>query len=179
MEQVTTIGSFVDFRAGFIQERDQLHQEWMKCEGDIKERLKFYDKYEEKCAEIKELEAEQIAKQLGDVLAPLIHLQLESEKKRAIEKLEELFTEYEELRKKGVSFAERAKLIDQTRVDNLSVIAKQVIPNKIEVLHPREWLEFGGGYDRLKELGITQFVKLNFKFMYDNKNNNESGNTTN
>lgn len=164
MEQETrTIGNFADFRASLIEDYKKAKQQWIDQNNDPRE----MDEIE---AEIHLLECRHVEKQLGKVLLPLgvkIYNGILTSQ-RAWKEAE--LARLEVLRKEGMSYSERMQKINPERLQRVLAVDKgDITLNDIELKPIEQWLEPITGYDRLKEVGVTEFVTRNFSFMFNIK----------
>lgn len=185
METQEMIGNFLDFRQSLIEEREETKSKWSafvesidampdgtEKNQAIRESLNLYDDFEEAEKRVHDLECQHVMHQLGSVLPKVLADVLNSSRDWSKKRLDEMFVEYEDARKKGVPFAEREKMIDSKRVAMMKKFANEpdVRPSDIILRPAQYWLPEGTGYDKLKELGVRKFCELNAMFMYDLKN---------
>lgn len=178
-----TTGSFASFRDSLIEDYRAAKQAWLDYSTetekvtDEKERAKriinslmLMDKMDEIEAELHELECEQVQHKLGNHLISLgvecYNTILANQRAWKTAELARL----DDLRKNGVSYHERMKLINAERIKTILAVDKGDITTKdIELKPIKDWLDPIKGYDKLKELGVTEFVRRNFSFIYNVK----------
>lgn len=181
--QETTGNPFAAMRDDMIAEYEKARNEWIEFTSQIdsrtdgpekivmvKEGLKLMDKMDEIEAEIHTLECEQVEHQLGKTLLQLgvacYNTMLANQ--RAWKEAE--LARLDDLRKKGVAYQERMKQINGERIKSILAVDKGDISLKdIELKPITQWLEPITGYNKLKELGVTEFVRRNFSFIYNVK----------
>lgn len=178
-QEKTKTGSFVDFRAGMVEDYYLAKQRWIdatEATGDnssietLKANMALYDEFEALEAEIHEYECIHVEKQLSGALLPLgVKVYNEMLAHGRAWKEAEL-ARLEEMRKQGISYKERMEKINVRRLKTVLVVDKgDITINDIEMIPVAQWLEPIVGYDRLKKLGVTEFVKRNFNFMFNIK----------
>jgi len=178
-------GDFQDFRAMLKEQFQSVYDDWSakmeKIDGmTTKEKravFALFDEWDALEQQIHQLECEQVNSKLGAVIPPLVCNALNDVRKYARNKVDKMYADFEELRKEGMSFKEAFDELGMEKIERMGYekwLAEP--PHTIEntVIRPAQyWLSPGNGYDKLKEMGIKEFVKRNSMFMYDNKINNE------
>ena len=171
-QEKETTGSFADFRQTLLEDYFAAKEKWEKfgeiTKANVKDNFRLYDKMMELEEEIHRLECAQVRKQLGKAIPPLI-LKLWNETlahSRAWKEQE--LAKLEDLRKKGVSYQERAKIINTGRLERLMRFdnGKDVTFADIDIVPVEGWLVPITGYDSLKELGVTEFTRKNLHMMF-------------
>lgn len=164
----TPTGSFADFRADLLAELEEMKQKSLEIDNPTAQVvLTYLDELERLEAEIHQIECQQVDKQLGQILPQMIcKIYNQGVAERTAWKAQEL-TRLEEMRKNGVSYHERMKTVNSARLER--IIANdtgEITVNQVKMLPTAEWLYPISGYDRLKELGVTEFVNRNYFLMF-------------
>ena len=176
---------FYDFRSAMKEEYQEVYDKWsslmetMESNTDEQKResIKLLDEWMEMEINIHQMECDYVNAKLGAVIPQMVCKLRNELKADARERANKKYLEFERLRKDGVSFKEAYEQAGMKKVDREGYADWLNEPvhtlENTNVLSAENWLDEGTGYDKLKEIGITEFVNRNFMFMCGNKNNNE------
>lgn len=174
-QEKETTGNFAEFRAILLQDYFAAKENWEKfgdvTKDNVKENFRVYDRMMELETEIHRLDCAHVEMQLGNVIPPLIVKLWNEVLSHSRAWKEQEMVKMEDLRKKGVSYQERLKLVNVGRLERFMRFdnGKDVTLADIEIVPVSGWLEPITGYDRLKELGITEYTKRNLHKMFKTK----------
>lgn len=162
------VGSFTEQRERLIAEYRNVYSLWQSAvdSGDTGQ-IGLYDSWVDIEQKIHVLECEHIEKTIGKVIKKVVFEILQDINEAQTLWKEQELLKLSDLRKKGVSYQEREKLVNMGRLERLARCLKTAPKSMsgFELNPVCYWLPPIVGYDRLKLLGITEFARRNLFLM--------------
>lgn len=175
-QEPVKISSFQEIRADLIKQHQEKKDIWTlavdACDGSadsVKQTLVLMDDMDAVEAEIHELECRHIEKTVVPHLKPLI-LKHEREFQLTLKQKHEAgWAEIEALRKNGAPFKKIDEEVKKRRLDGITGLLREreITLNDIILRPVSFWLSPVIDYDKMKELGIEDYVRQNSYLIYE------------